>query len=267
MLQQTDNYQDLIENFRWDIPEFYNIAVDVCDKWAALEPERLALIHVHQKTGNTYKSKRFSFLDIQQLSNQTANVFKTFGVGVGDRVGVLLPQAPETAYSHLAAYKVGAISVPLFTLFGIEALQFRVGNAAIKAIVTDNEGVEKLASIAAELPELETVFSIEAIKQDEHEYAFKVVEFHNEQQKHSNDFQVFKTKANDPAFLIYTSGTTGPPKGALHAHRSLLGHLPGVEMSHNFFQEDDLFWTPADWAWIGGLFDVLMPAWQHGLPL
>jgi acetyl-CoA synthetase len=76
------------------------------------------------------------------------------------------------------------------------------------------------------------------------------------------------TRADDPALIIYTSGTTGKPKGALHAHRALLGHLPGVEMSHDFLPHaGDLMWTPADWAWIGGLMDLLMPAWHHGIPV
>ena len=66
--------------------------------------------------------------------------------------------------------------------------------------------------------------------------------------------------------MIYTSGTTGPPKGALHAHRVLLGHLPGVQLPHDFFpQPGDLFWTPADWAWAGGLLNVLLPSLRFGV--
>lgn len=269
MLKQTNSYQTLIENFRWEIPEFYNIATDVCDKWALLEPERLALIHVDESQNPSY----FSFLDIKRLSNQTANLYRDYGVISGDRVAVLLPQAPETAYAHVAAYKLGAISIPLFTLFGVEALEYRFVNAGIKAVITDAEGLTKLASIADKLPELEIVFCIDSLSQSSQDLhksfevakSFQVIDFHVERNKHSDVFDVVNTKATDPAFLIYTSGTTGPPKGALHAHQCLLGHLPGVEMSHNFIQEGDLFWTPADWAWIGGLFDVLMPAWQNGV--
>ena len=291
MLKKANTYQDLVENFKWDIPEFYNIGVDVCDKWAATDPERIALIHVNEKQ----ESQKFSFLDIKKLSNQTANLYKDYNIGLSnglssglsigdesidelsagardnnfsDRVGVLLPQAPETAYAHVAAYKLGVISIPLFTLFGVEALEYRIVNAGIKAIITDLEGLAKLESIAEKLPNLQTVFCIDGIEQEDRQKInefFEVVDFHSEREKRSSEFDVVKTKASDPAFLIYTSGTTGPPKGALHAHQALLGHLPGVEMSHNFIQEGDLFWTPADWAWIGGLFDVLMPAWQHGV--
>ncbi len=263
MLIQTDSYEKLLKNFRWEIPEFYNIGVDVCDKWAALEPQRLALIHVDENQNPNY----FNFLDIQKLSNQTANLYSDYGVGIGDRVAVLLPQAPETAYAHIAAYKLGAISIPLFTLFGVEALEYRFANAGIKTVITNNEGLKKLVSIADKLTDLETVFCIQSLPQKNliSDRYFRVVDFHRELQNQSDEFDVVSTKATDPAFLIYTSGTTGPPKGALHAHQALLGHLPGVEMSHNFIQKGDLFWTPADWAWIGGLFDVLMPAWQNGV--
>lgn len=273
MLKPTDSYKKLIESFQWEIPEFYNIAEDVCDKWAVSklvsepesEPDRLALIHVL----DNQESKRYSFLDIQKLANQTANLFKHYGIRQGDRVAVLLAQAPETAYAHLANFKLAAISVPLFTLFGYEALAYRLSDAGIKAVITDDEGVAKLEHIQHDLPALEVVFSIDTLNSKTKAQAktFELVEFHSEREKQSESFEAVATKAIDPAFLIYTSGTTGQPKGALHAHQALLGHLPGVEMSHNFFREDDLFWTPADWAWIGGLFDVLMPAWQHGLPV
>src|SRR5260370_42669650 len=84
----------------------------------------------------------------------------------------------------------------------------------------------------------------------------------------SDRFEAVDTASEDPALIIYTSGTTGQPKGALQAHRTLLGHLPGVELPHVFFpQPNDRFWTPADWAWIGGLLDVLLPSWFHGVPV
>src|SRR5690606_7561935 len=73
---------------------------------------------------------------------------------------------------------------------------------------------------------------------------------------------------DDPALMIFTSGTTGPPKGALHGHRVLLGHLPGVQMPHEFLpQQGDRLWTPADWAWAGGLLNVLLPGLHLGVPV
>lgn len=255
MLPNATTYSELIERFQWAIPAHYNMGVDVCDKWAAREPNRLALIHKGQDGAVT----EYSFAQIQMLSGQTANLLRTHGVARGDRVGVLLPQAPETAYSHVAIYKLGAMAVPLFTLFGVDALAYRLSNSGAKAVITDAFGAAKIAQVRHELPELQRVFTIDGAQPG-------TIDFHAEREQMSPHFEPVETIADEPAVIIYTSGTTGPPKGACHAQRVLLGHLPGVEISHDLFpQPGDRIWTPADWAWIGGLFDVLMPAWHHGV--
>ena len=255
MLPSADSYSRLVGCFRWDVSDRYNIGVDVCDKWANREPDRLALIH---KTPDGAVVE-YTFGDVQQLSNRLANLLTARGVAAGDRVGVLLPQAPETAYGHVAVYKLGAVAVPLFTLFGPEALEYRLRNSGAKAVITDAAGAAKLAPIRDGLPALQWVLSVDGPCES-------CLDLRDELAGHSARFEPLDTAAEDPALLIYTSGTTGPPKGALHAHRVLLGHLPGVEMSHDLApQTGDRFWTPADWAWIGGLYDVLMPAWHHGV--
>ncbi len=256
MLQRAESYEALCRDFRWRVPERYNIGVDVCDKWAG-ESDRLALIH-KRPDGQV---ERHTFGDLKRLSNRLANALVARGVAQGDRIGILLPQAPETAITHIAAYKLGAVAVPLFTLFGPEALEYRLENSGAKALVTDAGGVAKVAEIRENLPDLSLVLSIDGPGEG-------ALDFHGEIGKASDRFTAVDTAADDPALIIYTSGTTGPPKGALHAHRTLLGHLPGVELPQEFFpQEGDLFWTPADWAWIGGLIDVLLPAWHHGVPV
>ena len=185
------------------------------------------------------------------------------GVEEGDRVAILLAQGPETAIAHLATYKLGAIAVPLFTLFGEEALEYRLANAGARVVITDQTGVAKIEAIRDRLPALESVISIDGPGD-----GGDALPWHRLLERASDGFLPVDTLANDPALIIYTSGTTGPPKGALHAHRVLLGHLPGVEMPQNFLpQPGDLIWTPADWAWIGGLLDVLLPAWHHGVPV
>jgi len=255
MLPSADSYSRLVGRFRWDVPERYNIGIDVCDKWANREPDRLALVH-KAPDGAVVE---YTFGDVRQLSNQLGNLLTARGVAAGDRVGVLLPQAPETAYGHVAVYKLGAIAVPLFTLFGPEALEYRLRNSGAKAVITDSAGAAKIAPIRGGLPALQWVLTVDGPCEG-------CLDLRDELAGHSARFEPLDTAAEDPALLIYTSGTTGPPKGALHAHRVLLGHLPGVEMSHDLApQTGDRFWTPADWAWIGGLFDVLMPAWHHGV--
>jgi acetyl-CoA synthetase len=257
MLKRGKTYDGVYTTFQWNVPEYYNIGVDICDKWAH-QRYRLALVYESDR-GTVEK---FTFWDLKQLSNRLANGLKASGLGRGDKIGILLPQSPETAIGHIAAYKMGAVAIPLFTLFGTDALEYRLSNSQAKAIITDTANLPKIMEIRQNLPHLESVL-VTGGGQDE-----KVLDFWETVQKGAVEFQPVKTKADDPALIIYTSGTTGPPKGALHAHRTLLGHLPGVEFPHNFFpREDDFFWTPADWAWIGGLIDVLLPSWHHGIPV
>jgi acetyl-CoA synthetase len=254
VLPQLDSYEAIYRRFEWPIPEFFNIGVDICDKWAD-DPHRLALIH-EARDGRT---ARYTFADLRRLSNQAANLFAARGIRAGDRIAILLPQEPETAVAHIAAYKLGAIAVPMFTLFGFDALQFRLADCEAKLLVTDTASMEKIEQIRPALPQLQSVFCIDGEPRGTQRFGDALRGF-------PDRFVVQETRADDPALIIYTSGTTGNPKGALHAHRTLLGHLPGVEMSHNLLpRKDDLMWTPADWAWIGGLVDLLFVAWHHGI--
>ena len=260
MLTPAESYEELRARFRWAVPARYNIGVDVCDKWAG-EPDRLALVYKRGPGEPGPEVRRYSFRDLKRLSNKLANALQAHGLARGARLGILLPQAPETALAHIAAYKLGAIAVPLFTLFGAEALEYRLADSGATALVTNAEGLAKIAEIRERLPALEFVLCIDGP-------GAGAPGFHQELDKARDSFAPVDTAADDPALIIYTSGTTGPPKGALHAHRTLLGHLPGVEMPQDLFPEPgDLFWTPADWAWIGGLIDVLLPSLHHGVPV
>jgi acetyl-CoA synthetase len=260
MLERGTDYDDTRTRFRWQVPARYNIGVDICDKWAG-EADRLALIHKRAEGASGPAVERYTFRDLKRLSNKLANALTAHGVARGDRVGILLPQAPETALAHIATYKLGAVAVPLFTLFGAEALDYRLADSGAKALVTDAGGLAKVSEIRDRLPNLALVLSIDGPGDG-------ALDFGAELAKGADDFTPADTGPEDPAIIIYTSGTTGPPKGALHGHRVLPGHLPGVEFPHEFFpQPGDLFWTPADWAWIGGLIDVLLPAWHHGVPV
>jgi len=163
-------------------------------------------------------------------------------VQAGDRVGVLLSQSSWCAAAHLAIWKIGAISVPLFKLFKHDALASRIKDAGAQIVLTDADGAALLGDLAH--PVL-----VDQIAPSDNPAPFADM------------------GPEDPAVLIYTSGTTGSPKGALHGHRVLTGHLPGVSISHNHLRDGDCLWTPADWAWIGGLFDVLMPGLALGIPV
>ena len=256
MLKKYADIMQTTERFVWDIPADYNIGVDICDKHAASTPEKIAIIDIDSDGSAT----ETSFGKLRDLSNQLAHVL-TETSALGDRIAVLLPQTLETAVAHIAITKIGCISLPLFTLFGPDALLHRLQDSGASTIITNQDGAAMIGQLRSQLPALQRVLCIDGPHAD-------AEDFHAVCASKPTDFTPIKTKADDPAILIYTSGTTGAPKGALHAHRVLLGHLPGVEMSHDFFpQLGDKIWTPADWAWIGGLLDVLMPALHHGVPV
>src|ERR1700719_358838 len=257
MLTETADYEKLYRDFRWDIPERLNLATVCCDRHAD-GSKRLALIYVDEDGAAT----RTSFDEVAEMSRRFANVLKADGLARGDRVAVFLSQSLELPIAHMAAFRSGMVSVPLFALFGEDALEFRLANSGAKAIVTDGSGWQKLAKIRDRLPDLAHVYVIG----DRAPAGTK--SFWSEIKAASPDFSTVDTACDDPALIIYTSGTTGNPKGALHAHRVVLGHLPNVEMCHNFLpRPGDLMWTPADWAWIGGLINGLLAFWYHGIPM
>jgi len=255
-LFKKDNrsYEEIYGTFRWNVPEYFNIGVAACDRHTD-RFEQTALL-LENAAG---EEKRYTFGELKQLSDRFANALKDIGVGPRDRVGIVLPQRAETAIAHLAVYKLGAIALPLSVLFGRDALAFRLSDSGARVVVTDAKGASTIEAVRDELPGLEAL--IVCGEDDDSEFWSLT---HGASEK----FQPENTRADDPALLIYTSGTTGPPKGALNAHRCLLGNLTGFEFSQNFFpQPGDLMWTPADWAWTGGLLDGLIPSLYYGVPV
>lgn len=250
------DFDAICASFKWNIPEYSNIAHEVCDRHTR-HADDVALFYEHADG----KEQTFTFGQIKSLSNRFANALLALGVSRGDRVAIILSQRAETAISHLAAYKIGAVALPLSILFGPDAVEYRLRDSGVKAVVTDNDHLPMLQAMKPVLPELQTVIGCD--DEAEGELAFWPL-----LEQASDALQIVATRADDPALLIYTSGTTGPPKGALIAHRSLLGNLTGFELSQNFFPRDnDVFWTPADWAWTGGLLDGLLPTWYYAKPI
>ncbi|MBB4286913.1 acyl-CoA synthetase [Roseospira goensis] len=260
------SYHDLYTRFAWAVPDRYNIGVDVCDKHCAAPDGGAAPAIIEEVPDGAVRV--WSFADLRRASSRLANALAARGVGPGDRVGVLLGQQWETAVAHVAAWRLGAISVPLFTLFGLDALTYRLSDCGARALITDAAQIGRMADLLPDLPALETVVCLGAGSARAGDPAQRVIAWDAALAAASDTHAPADTAADDPAIIIYTSGTTGKPKGALHAHRVLLGHLPGVELPHNLFpQPGDRFWTPADWAWIGGLIDVLLPSLHHGVPV
>ncbi len=249
------NYDDLCRQFRWNIAEQFNIGVAV-SQFGLLDPERIALYYENDSGG----TRQVSFGQLHRDSNSLSNALVSLGVNRGDRVGIVLPQRYEAGMAHVATYKIGAVSLPLSVMFGEDALKYRLEDSGAKVVITDALHRDLLESLKHELPELQLVIDC-----DDHTNA---VGLESLLVKARDKYTAVDTCCDDPAFLIYTSGTTGPPKGALGAHRCLIGNLTGFELSQNFFPlENDVFWTPADWAWTGGLLDALLPSWYYGIPV
>mgnify|MGYP005811859269 CR=1 FL=1 len=255
-MERLSTYEQLYSSFRWHIPARYNIATDVCDRHAA-DPNRIALIG----EGGDGKIWQMTFREVQRKANQLANLLVAGGLVKGDRVMLLLGQNPWTAIAHVACWKAGLVSVPASTLFAADAIAYRLNHAGVRVVITDLANLATAAQARAQAPHTERIYVVDG-------HAPEALSLTASLEAARDTFTNVDTAADDPAFLNFTSGSTGNPKGALQAHRSILGHLPGVEFGLDFFpQPGDLMWSPADWAWLAGLMDVLMPAWYHGVPV
>jgi acetyl-CoA synthetase len=251
------DWDTLHSTFRWNVPERYNIARACCGRWAE-DRTRFALYY-EDEAGHT---EAWSFWDVQQAANRLSNVLGAMGVMAGDRVAIILPQRPETGIAHMACYQMGAIALPISHLFGADALEYRLAHAEVRVAILDEGGLEKLGAVRDKLPHLKHVIGVDGARES------WVREWNTLLPLASSRYTARDTSADDPAMIIYTSGTTGNPKGALIAQRSLIGNLSGFVCSHDFYpQRGDMFWSPADWAWTGGLFDALLPSWNFGQPI
>lgn len=253
----ADRYDELYAKFRWNVPQRYNIAHACCGQWAG-DRARFAL-YWEDESGAT---AAYTFWDIQRDANRLSNALAALGVQRGDRVALLLPQRPESAIAYMAIFQMGAVALPLSHLFGPDALEYRMQHAGASVAIVEPTTLANLWQIRAQLPQLRHVIGVGGAR-EAGVHAWEVL-----LAKASARFSPVDTAADDPAVVIYTSGTTGAPKGAYEAHRLLIGNLSGFVHSHDFFPKPgDIFWSPADWAWAGGLFDALLPSWAFGIPI
>ncbi|PYE42054.1 acetyl-CoA synthetase [Rhizobium sp. PP-F2F-G20b] len=259
MLPTSSTYEALIRDFTWDIPHRFNIGVAVSDAWAARAPERVCLQHFNPDGDH----EALTYGAFAARSSSLAAGLLMRGACPGERIAILLPQGFEAAIAHAAIYKLGGIALPLALLFGVEALEYRLRDAGVSVVVTDRSGALRLQDIKARLPDLRLVACTDGGEAADDTIGFDVLAATD-----ASGLVAADTGPDDPALMIYTSGTTGPPKGALHGHRVLLGHLPGFQFHHaGLPQAGDRMWTPADWAWAGGLLNALLPSLMLGVPV
>ena len=253
MLTRYDTYEEIHRNFTWNIPTLYNIADDVCDRWAG-DADRLALVYEDRAK----QVHRYTFAQVRRFANQWANTLQSLGLGRGDRVTVLLAQDPEAALTHVACWKGGMVSCPTSVLFGADALVYRLNDSGARVLITDSANYPKALEARASAPRLEHIFVTDGAPEGARNFWDAIKDA-------AEDFENVRTEAEETAWISYTSGTTGMPKGSVQPHRMMLGHIPSLEFAYDFFpQPRDTLWSPADWAWMAGLMDVIFPGWFHG---
>jgi acetyl-CoA synthetase len=253
----VDRYSEICAAYRWDVPARFNIARACCGRWAN-DRARFAMYWEDESGARS----AHTFWDLQQSANRVSNALAALGVRAGDKVALILPQRPETAIAHIALYQLGAVTVPLSFLFGPDALEYRLVDSEAKVAFVDPQSLPNFAPIRNRCPGVSTVVGVAGAADA------WITPFEMLLERSSSEFACADTASDDPAIIVYTSGTTGPPKGALIPHRCLLGNLSGFVHSHDGYPiEGDLFWSPADWAWTGGLMDALLPALYFGQPI
>ena len=254
-MNPVDRYAELHAGFRWQVPADFNIAEACCARWARDTPQAVAIRWAHEDG----RRGQCTYAELQQQAERLSAVLVAQGVQRGDRVAIVMPQRVETAVAHMAVYRLGAVAMPLSMLFGPDALAYRLEHSEARLAIVDESAIAAMVAARATCPGLQTVLAVGAAQGQgdlDWDPALRAARRHR---------PAVATRADDAAVLIYTSGTTGPPKGALIPHRALIGNLTGFVCSQNWYpQEDAVFWSPADWAWTGGLMDALLPTLYFG---
>jgi len=250
-----DRYDEIHQGLRWQVPTRLNIAEACCARWARERPDAVAIRHEHENG----RQRRCTYGELQRDAERLSATLRRLGVVRGDRVAIVMPQRIETAVAHMAVYRLGAVAMPLSMLFGPDALAFRLQHSEAVVAIADESGMANLVAARGACPALRQVIAVgDAVGQGDLDWADALA-------PRRRPVPAVPTLADDAALLIYTSGTTGPPKGALIPHRALIGNLSGFVCSQNWYPQDDaVFWSPADWAWTGGLWDALLPVLYFG---
>ena len=270
-VQTQDNHPQLHASFGWLVPREFNIAEVCCGRWAR-QPDAARRIAVRAHA-EAPPYAGHSFRQLQDEANRLSNLLGVLGVKRGERVAIVMPQRFETAVAYMAVFQMGAVAMPLSMLFGPDALEYRLQDSGAVVAICDDSSIDNLLAVRGKCPALRSVLGVgAAAEQADLDYEMQVG-------LQRAQFEPVSTLADEGAVLIYTSGTTGPPKGALLPHRALIGNLSGFVCSQNWFgfagdgtggvkaRTDAIFWSPADWAWTGGLIDALLPSLYFGRPI
>jgi len=251
-------YQELYDSFEWELPATFNMAEHVCDRWAA-DSDRVAI----QAENQNGEQAVITYSNLKETTDKLAGFLRDEGVGRGDKVAINIPQKPETIMAHVATWKVGAVSIPLSELFGPDALDYRLDETDAVICLADETNISAIREVSDHLDHLKTILTVDVDSPRAGERDIRDAIEASEPVE-----EIARTKPEDDAVIIYTSGTTGDPKGVLHGHQLLIGQQPlfATTYSNLELRDDDIFWTPAPWAWVG-MFAIVFPPLYHGRPV
>jgi len=250
----TYDYDKTYEEWKWDLPDLFNMGYDCTDKHvAAGNGDRIALIYEDEE-GNI---ERYSFAQMKELSDKFGNALRELGLKKGDRFLIRLPNIPAFQIAFLGGLKIGAVPIPSSCMFKPHEVEYRLADAKAKMAISVPKYVSAIDEVKAKCPKLEHIITVGGAG-DGH------LDFDELLDKTSSDLELEPTRYDDMAFFCYTSGTTGPPKGAVHLHRWTIGNDPSA-MFWNHYQEGDVLGHTGDLNWIFPLGNGFLYAWRHGM--
>jgi len=248
------NYEKEYKSWKWNVPKNYNIGYDACDKHAEGKNKNKVALHWENFEG---KTRKFTFRELSNLSNQFGNVLKSLGFKKGDRFLIRLPNIPEFQISFIGGVKVGAVPIPSSVMFRSHEVEYRINDSSSKAVITTPKYVKEVHEVEKNCPTLKNIIIVGDTEKNE-------VSYQELMKGASATLKLEPTKSDDMAFFCYTSGTTGNPKGAVHLHRWTIGNDPSVLFWQNA-KENDIIAHTGDLNWIYPLGNGFLYAWRWGI--